>query len=563
MELERLAVALRPRTDWEAVDLGFAMVRTWWRSVYGPWLVLTAPLALLLVGVLGFWGLLALWILLPLGEAAVLSVVSRTVFGDRPQPREVVAQTLADWRRLLGEISWRRIDPARAYHLPVSQLERLGGSERRRRIKGLDSRHSDVPGALTLAFLCFELGLFVALIVSLVLLSPQWLGVDWELLTERAFDGQAPWIARCLWLVGAAVLLLLRPFYIAAGFAIYLNRRTDLEGWDLEIVMRRMARRVHGLRRAMAEGEQGEDEAGHKARPPGLPGDPAASDHARGGSTAAVAVLITTVLLAPLALTEPSLGQQTLRATKGAPVTEDATVSDADTTAPETGPLAPEERQKLGEALSEVMGREELRATEEEEYWQLRSGILPDWGDGERRRSSWWPSLGFGQLLAAVVEGLLWGAGILLLAMVLRELLKNVRPPERRPPPRRPPPSAEQVMGLDVRRESLPEDVAGAAEALWREGRRVEAIGLLYRGALSRLHEQGMELREHFTETDCLRRARQHLRGERVELFASLTSTWQATAYAHRLPGDERALELCGAWRRLFPPTGPTQGPRP
>ena len=38
-------------------------------------------------------------------------------------------------------------------------------------------------------------------------------------------------------------MLLLEPFYVAAGFGLYLNRRTLLEGWDIEVALRRIAER--------------------------------------------------------------------------------------------------------------------------------------------------------------------------------------------------------------------------------------------------------------------------------------------------------------------------------
>jgi hypothetical protein len=31
----------------------------------------------------------------------------------------------------------------------------------------------------------------------------------------------------------------LEPFYVAAGFAMYLNRRVELEAWDIEQEFRR------------------------------------------------------------------------------------------------------------------------------------------------------------------------------------------------------------------------------------------------------------------------------------------------------------------------------------
>ena len=34
-------------------------------------------------------------------------------------------------------------------------------------------------------------------------------------------------------------VLFLEPFYVGAGFAIYLNRRAELEAWDIEQEFRR------------------------------------------------------------------------------------------------------------------------------------------------------------------------------------------------------------------------------------------------------------------------------------------------------------------------------------
>jgi hypothetical protein len=35
------------------------------------------------------------------------------------------------------------------------------------------------------------------------------------------------------------VVLFLEPFYVAGGFALYLNRRAELEAWDIEQEFRR------------------------------------------------------------------------------------------------------------------------------------------------------------------------------------------------------------------------------------------------------------------------------------------------------------------------------------
>ena len=35
------------------------------------------------------------------------------------------------------------------------------------------------------------------------------------------------------------VVLFLEPFYVAAGFTLYLTRRSELEAWDIEQELRR------------------------------------------------------------------------------------------------------------------------------------------------------------------------------------------------------------------------------------------------------------------------------------------------------------------------------------
>ncbi len=45
-------------------------------------------------------------------------------------------------------------------------------------------------------------------------------------------------------------LSLIEPLYLASGFTLYLNRRTELEGWDIEIVFRQLAARHASEREA-------------------------------------------------------------------------------------------------------------------------------------------------------------------------------------------------------------------------------------------------------------------------------------------------------------------------
>ncbi|MEM7356362.1 MAG: hypothetical protein AAF657_36435, partial [Acidobacteriota bacterium] len=244
MDLERVAVRLRPRNGWESVDLGLALAHRFWRPIYGRWLALTLPAAALLVGLGGAYGLLLYWWLLPLFEAVVLFVVSRAVFGATPSARATLLALPALWRRLLPELLLRRFHPGRSLYFPVGQLEALSGEARRQRCAVL-AGGQDVAGFLPFIFLVFELGLSLALVVLGMLMIPSALGVDWELLVDRLFDGTLSrgGYAIC-WALLVAANAALHPLYVQSGFALYLNRRTELEGWDLEIVFRRLAQRV-------------------------------------------------------------------------------------------------------------------------------------------------------------------------------------------------------------------------------------------------------------------------------------------------------------------------------
>ena len=51
MQLDRVALHLRRRGPWEAIDLGCAMARTWWRPLIVAWLAIYLPTAVVLYAV--------------------------------------------------------------------------------------------------------------------------------------------------------------------------------------------------------------------------------------------------------------------------------------------------------------------------------------------------------------------------------------------------------------------------------------------------------------------------------------------------------------------------------
>jgi hypothetical protein len=88
------------------------------------------------------------------------------------------------------------------------------------------------------------------------------------------------------------------------------------------------------------------------------------------------------------------------------------------------------------------------------------------------------------------------------------------------------------VQDLDIRPESLPDDIGAAARALWDSGDRRAALALLYRGLLSRLaHVHEIPIRASSTEGDCLALAARKLSPDRLDYVTRLVRCWQRAIY--------------------------------
>lgn len=110
------------------------------------------------------------------------------------------------------------------------------------------------------------------------------------------------------------------------------------------------------------------------------------------------------------------------------------------------------------------------------------------------------------------------------------------------------------VRDLDIRPESLPDDLPGAVRALWQRGESRAALSLLYRGALSRLvHEHSVPVRASSTEGECATLASRHLGAERGAFVARLIGLWQLAVYGARLPDGSAVLAVCNEFDARLP----------
>jgi hypothetical protein len=110
------------------------------------------------------------------------------------------------------------------------------------------------------------------------------------------------------------------------------------------------------------------------------------------------------------------------------------------------------------------------------------------------------------------------------------------------------------VRDLDIRPESLPEDIAAAARALWLRGEQRTALSLLYRGALSRLvHGHAVPIRAASTEGECVRLAARVLNADSGGFFERLVRAWLLAVYGARSPESQEVMALCDAFDQRLP----------
>ena len=492
MDLERVSVRLRPRTPWEAIDLGFALARATWRRLYGAWAAVYWPVALAAFGLLRehpVAATLLLWWLKPAFDRVALHVLGEAVFGDPP----TVRQTLRALRSalapgLLASLTLYRFDAARSFNLPVWQLERQRGGEARRRAALLHRRARGSAVWLTVVCANFELVVVLSLTGAVSLLIPQPYGADFDpLLLYLGAGGERSWLPALQFLFYVLAVSLIEPCYVAAGFALYLNRRTQLEAWDIELALRRLS------------------EA--KAKPAAL-------------SVAA------SVVLAAFCATLACLPAQPARAQA-----TDATAA----------------KQVIGEVLKQP----EFDEYRQGSTWRYR-GPGSWWEESEdkpSRPSTFWGALGYALAAAARVLGWIAVAALVVAAIIYASRhfgqFRQFRAAPWRPP--------DALFGMDLRPESLPDDIVAQALVLIAQERHAQALSLLYRGALSALvHRDGVELASGATEGDCLRAVGGSKPAPTAAYFARLVQAWSRAAYAARMPARADAEALAREWTAHF-----------
>jgi len=204
----------------------------------------------------------------------------------------------------------------------------------------------------------------------------------------------------------------------------------------------------------------------------------------------------------------------------------------------------PPSRQQVQSAAERVRVDPNLPGSKSEKTLQLRDR---DKKPEDKKKDS----DGFGWLkdfVAKVSEAarlLVWALGALALAWLVIRIRRwvQVRAGGGR---HRMAPLPSHIGSLDIRPESLPDDVGSAVASLWQRGQRRPALSLLYRGALSRLvHLHAVPIRNASTEGECVALSEGRLAPPSRDFFARLVAAWQLAAYGGRLPPTAGVLALC------------------
>jgi hypothetical protein len=393
---------------------------------------------------------------------------------------------------LLPWLLWRRLSIQRAFDLPVTVLEELHGKQRRNRLQTLHGKYTDTAFVNQLVTFLFEFITCIGLAMTINFLVPDTLGIEFND-TSGSLTLVGWWLYSICAFIAMAVVM---PFHNMAGFALYLNRRIELEAWDIEITFRNLAERKR---------------------------DVAAS------SLALLLPLLVSLLLGASLLPGKVYAVEQL------------------------------DRQSARNLIEEILQEDDFGGEETRSKWRFRGMSeedkerIPQWFidllEWLEEKLDFSSDTDIDSDLFTPAD---W-TKILLIALfvvLLVYLLYRYRVPLRHLARRQHRESRPEVLfGLDVTPESLPEDVPSQVMRLWQEKQHREALALLYRAALSRLIEHyQLAFKASHTEAECAELVRAQGIDSLTGYFNRLTYVWRHMAYGHELPEQKVLQQLCEQW---------------
>ena len=241
MQVDALALRLRPRAPLEAADLGVRLCQSAARSIYVCYAMVALPViavAFSTAAIASWLPTTIIWLAKPWFDRTILFVLSRAAFGQATYSRRSAARAKA------GVVGSAVVHADGSPPVAVEVSHATGLSARGAvAIDGTDAGAAD-PAARRRFRAHDDLGVqpgrvcdldqsaVARLLVCAVPVTSRISAAGCPANPHRSSRASLPSPTRL-------PCFFLEPFYVASGFAMYLNRRAELEAWDIEQEFRR------------------------------------------------------------------------------------------------------------------------------------------------------------------------------------------------------------------------------------------------------------------------------------------------------------------------------------
>jgi hypothetical protein len=547
MDISNLTIKLKHRNAWSAIDLGFLLAREHYWQLLISWMILSLPLFLLIQlfdNEWNFWGMILIWWLKPFWDRGPLYIISKALFAETVSWKALLKQ----YRFLLSKnafawLTYRRLTPARSYVQPVIILEGLTGTALKKRLSGLHYGAGSAPSWLTIACAHFEVILMLGIYGLIVMLIPAEADIDyWEMLSQET--ASSAYLSNFVTYTCAA---LIAPFYVCAGFMLYINRRILLEGWDIEIQFRLLASRL-----------QQQNTAHYNSSAAKL--------------IASVCLIGLTAMLTFASKPVYAEGDSSFEIISDSALLGEQSESEAEKPPTQDVNNAADAKQ----LINTVFKGEDFVNTKQIKLYRLRDQAEQKDDEDSSAIKRWFRSVidwleeilnqdrvnketkdSF-LTLGLLVEAIIWlviGAVIVYILIIATHWYQN-RQPSRLNTDQNSPAKPDTLFGFDMRNPHAEDHISQKATKLWQQKDYRAALALMYGALLYRLiHEYRFEFREGFTEQECANLVETSAQEEHQVLkpfVKRITQCWLQVAYAHQLPPLSVGDELCRQWSELF-----------
>ncbi len=513
MQVENLTIALRNRSNWEAIDLGFALARQWFLRLWTAWLISALPIFIIIMlltylvnnEAFNSFIFIFFWWCKPLFEQPLLYILSRQLFSEPVTLRDILKNYFTVIKPQLGALLlWRRLSLSRSFNNPVAMLEGIKGKERRARLSVLHAHQSSASQWLTIVCVHLEFLLYVSLLFFIFSLIPSELKNEFTLF--ELFDEDNFVLVTITDIAYFIAISIIAPIYVAAGFALYITRRVKLEGWDIELAFKRMSNRLNGAKQSTNNSKN--------------------------------SLLSCSALIVCLMFTS-------LTPIKGF-ANEEISVT----------------KQVAKSTIEEVIAHEDFGKKTTKHEWTFIGSDK----DKEKEPPAWLEKFFkwlFGNIIdddadantgLKLLEIVIWLA---LAAFVIWLINKyshwlswiNVKPLSKKKAKSIP----NKIVGMEISKESLPEDILASFTKLLNNKQYREALSLLYRASLSSIVHQGdIEILSSATEKECSDIVESKRSADESIFFKALTQTWVMLAYGKQTPSVETLSRLRDGWSKHY-----------